>query len=680
VGALAAGVLASCGSGSDAGPLAPPAPPPAPLILSVLPADGRVTLDWKRSAGASSYVVYGATVPGVTPTGYAGLPGGFRVAAASPPTVLTGLVNGTTYHLVLSAVTTSGASAESGEVAVTPESDCACPGWQVCDRGRRCVAPARAGEYLVGLNYHALSDHWQLDMPVAPEVDVFVPNYHLPGIRDAVRAQLAELASGGARVLKTQIWHVNDPLTGVHTYAFDFPPTAQQLRNLRDYVADVAATATPDGVPMELYLANGWLGASDFTTGTPETTLGSSRIPAATFVARMTETIDAEFGAIRGVYRPDGLPAVSLYYITIELVVCATPDDADPACLWPGNSQPFHNAQWFMRTLYPHFVGKGRSTGVIPSVYFLAGGQESNYLDPSWRDPWYPDLDGHASMTWVYRALRFLREQGLPIPDRIDFTTTANPPLPYTTVATVVARIYDDLQAILPAFQSPPYRYAAAETFYYADPAVRVAGSKPFASERMLARGLEGVMAWPEIRPGPPHYDFRPFETAGTAVPFAALDPGFEEGSATSGLPARWSADPPGPTVARRALVPDAHGGSAVLRLDGGACPGCGGAISDPVPVTPGRAALVRFWARSDVPLAGSHPPSPDYAGMAVQVRGALAGSDVGPLLDFGTVNTLGAWRRFVGVVEVPPGVDSLRLRFVLQNAGAGIVDVDDLH
>jgi hypothetical protein len=283
-------------------------------------------------------------------------------------------------------------------------------------------------------------------------------------------------------------------------------------------------------------------------------------------------------------------------------------------------------------------------------VYFLAGGQESNYLDPTWRDPWYPELDGHASMTWVYRGLRFLREQGLPIPDRIDFTTTANPPLPYTTVATVIARIYDDLQAILPTFQSPPYRFAAAETFYHADPAVRVAGSKPFASERMLGRGMEGVMAWPEIRPGVPHYDLRPFEEAGTVVPFAALDPGFE-GTGAAALPGGWSA-----------------------------CAGCGGVISDPVPVTPGQSALVRFWARSDIPPAGGHPPSPDYAGMAVQVRGSLAGVDAGPLLDFGTVNTLGTWRRFVGVVEVPPGVDSLRLRFSLQNAGAGIVDIDDLH
>ncbi len=658
----------------------PPAPPPAPVVLSALPADGTVTLDWSPSAGATSYVVYGATVPGVTPSGYASLPGALRVVAASPPAVLSGLPNGVTHHLVVSALATSGASAESSEVTATPERDCACPGWQVCDSRRQCVAPARDGEYRVGLNYHALSDHWQVDMPVPPEVDVFLPNYHLPGIRDLVRAQLAVLAAGGARVLKTQIWHVNDPLTGPHSYGVDFPPTAQQLRNLRDYVTDVAGTPTPDGVPMELYLSNDWLGSADYREGTPETTLGSSRLTAAEFAARVEATVDSELAAVRGVYRPDGRPAVTLFYFKLEMVVCATLDDSDPACLWPGNSQPFHNMQWMMTTLYPHFVARARATGTIPSVYFLAGGHEPNYLDPSWIDPYYRELDGHASMSWFYRGLRFMREHGLPLPDRVDMTATCNSPPSYTTVATVIARIHDDLLAILPEFQAPPHRFAAAETFYYADDAFRAAGSAAFPSEALLGRGLEGVMPWPEIRPGVPHYDFRPFQAASMVTPFAALDPGFEDPGGGRGLPAGWSPDPPGPTVASRALVPDAHGGSAVLRLQGGACAGCGGAISDPVPVTPGKVALVRFWARSDVPVAGAHPPAADYAGMAIQVRGTSAGVDTGSLLDFGTVDTRGVWRRFVGAVEVPAGVDALRLRLVLQNAGGGSVEVDDLH
>ncbi|HQR29895.1 MAG TPA: hypothetical protein PLL32_05760, partial [Anaeromyxobacteraceae bacterium] len=169
------------------------------------------------------------------------------------------------------------------------------------------------------------------------------------------------------------------------------------------------------------------------------------------------------------------------------------------------------------------------------------------------------------------------------------------------------------------------------------------------------------------------------FETAGTVLPFASLHPGFEE-AGTGTLPAGWSADPPGPSVARRVLVPDAHGGSAVLRFDASSCAGCGGALSDPVPVTPGQAAAVRFWARSDVPIAGGHPPAADFAGLAVQVRGSLAGVDQGPLLDLGVIDSRGVWRRYLGVVEVPTGVDALRLRFILQNGGAGVVDVDDLH
>jgi hypothetical protein len=98
------------------------------------------------------------------------------------------------------------------------------------------------------------------------------------------------------------------------------------------------------------------------------------------------------------------------------------------------------------------------------------------------------------------------------------------------------------------------------------------------------------------------------------------------------------------------------------------------------VPVRAGQSAVVRFWARSDVPQGGGHPPAPDYAGLAVDVVGASGGVDGPALLSFGTVATSGAWRRFVGVVDVPAGVDALRLRLTLQNAGARVVDVDDLH
>jgi hypothetical protein len=638
-----------------------------------------VTLEWPAANLATGYAVYAAQAGGVTPDTYASLPGGRRIAAAGSPLTVRGLPDGTTWHFVVTALGPGGEGIPSAEVTSTPERDCACPGWQVCDSTRSCAAPAGDGDYLVGLCFHALSDHWTVK-PVRVLDDVFLPNYHRPGIRDAVRARLAGLAAAGARVIKTELWFMNDAVAGSTTYGMDFPPSPQQLRNLRDYAADVAATPTPGGAPLELYLSNGYDGSADLTRGSPQTGLGWSSLPGSQYAERMLATIDAELDAVRGLYRSDGRPAVTLVYLMTEFVTCSTADDTDQACTWPGSSQPFHNAQWFMSSFYPHFVARARAVGIIPSVYFLASGEEAHLLDRAWRDPyWTPRLDGLPSMSFVYRSLRFMRDQGLPIPERIDFTATVNGAVNYTTEATVLARIYDDLQAILPEFQSPPYRYAAAEASYYADPVLLATASKAYAAERMLGRGLEAVLPWPQFREGVPTYDFGPFETDQSVTPFAGLNPGFELPGA-DGLPAGWSADGAGPSLATRVDVPDAHGGTTVLRFDAGACAGCVGALSEPVGVATGQTALVRFWARSVIPQTGGRPPAPDYSGLAVEVRGSMSGVDVGPLLDFGTVDTANAWRRFVGVVPVPTGVDALRLRFWLQGTTTGIVDVDDLH
>jgi len=177
-----------------------------------------------------------------------------------------------------------------------------------------------------------------------------------------------------------------------------------------------------------------------------------------------------------------------------------------------------------------------------------------------------------------------------------------------------------------------------------------------------------------------PRWDLSPFLLDRVVTPFAVGNAGFET-PGPGALPAGWTAVPAGAAPAAWALVPDAHGGVAVLRFDGNACGvACGSALSAPVPVQAGQSAVVRFWARSNVVPAGGHPPAPDYAGLAVDVIGSSGGVDGGALLSFGTVATGGVWRRFVGMVDVPAGSDALRLRFTLQNAGAGVVDVDDLH
>ena len=53
------------------------------------------------------------------------------------------------------------------------------------------------------VNFHALSDHWQQG-GVPPSEDVFLNQYHLPGVRDAVRARLVKLALDGAGLVKTK--------------------------------------------------------------------------------------------------------------------------------------------------------------------------------------------------------------------------------------------------------------------------------------------------------------------------------------------------------------------------------------------------------------------------------------------------------------------------------------------
>lgn len=46
-----------------------------------------------------------------------------------------------------------------------------------------------------------------------------------------------------------------------------FPPSAQEITNLRNYVIDVAATLRPNGSPMDLLLSSDWNWLADRSTG-----------------------------------------------------------------------------------------------------------------------------------------------------------------------------------------------------------------------------------------------------------------------------------------------------------------------------------------------------------------------------------------------------------------------------
>jgi fibronectin type 3 domain-containing protein len=100
---------------------AQPVPPPsAPSTLTLTPSPSQIVATWSPVVGASSYVLYRATVPGVTPLNYAGLPGGTRIAGVSSPHTDLGRVNGTAYYYAVTAVGPGGEGTASPEASAIP--------------------------------------------------------------------------------------------------------------------------------------------------------------------------------------------------------------------------------------------------------------------------------------------------------------------------------------------------------------------------------------------------------------------------------------------------------------------------------------------------------------------------------------------------------------------------------
>lgn len=100
------GVVVAVGAG---------APPTAPTALSTTPGNNKVDLSWMDVPGAASYNIYWANAPGVTPAAVNKIAGITSAAYQH-----TGLVNGSTYYYVVTAVNMYGESAPSIELSATP--------------------------------------------------------------------------------------------------------------------------------------------------------------------------------------------------------------------------------------------------------------------------------------------------------------------------------------------------------------------------------------------------------------------------------------------------------------------------------------------------------------------------------------------------------------------------------
>ena len=381
--------------------------------------------------------------------------------------------------------------------------------------------------YDVGVDYHA----YGIDFLHT----AFITIYDQPSVRQTVRTQLQGIADRGGTVISTRIWFVTEPGDSNlgETWRATFPMTDQEQANLHAYAQDVAAIQGSGGNRLRLDIGFLWLGAADYTTGTPTTGLGYfHNISGAEFTTRLQTTTDKVLAAITGVTRPDGLPVVNIVYLNGEVMVGAKA-----------------NEDWFMTTHYPRFVSVVTQAGFTPSVYFNTSDTQEHVLQDDYVDVDYPILNKHRSTFWVYRTLRFMVDQGLPIPARIDFSYyVLSTGAPYSQILT---RVLDDADATLPSLGAAK-AYGFAETFYFPDDTQRRQFGKAIADEVGARHRLKSVTfwttPWSDGRTVSTAYpwaieDYLPPPSAGCTVPptFAGLSSVGASGPGACSLDLSWS-------------------------------------------------------------------------------------------------------------------------------------------
>jgi hypothetical protein len=105
-------ILAIAGCGGGSGQSSNVAT--APTSVTATPGNGTITIAWTGAPGATSYNIYWSTSPGITPSN------GVKITGATNPYTLTGLVNGTTYYLLVTAVGAAGELPASEPSSATP--------------------------------------------------------------------------------------------------------------------------------------------------------------------------------------------------------------------------------------------------------------------------------------------------------------------------------------------------------------------------------------------------------------------------------------------------------------------------------------------------------------------------------------------------------------------------------
>ena len=332
------------------------------------------------------------------------------------------------------------------------------------------VAPPPAEtEYVVGVDYHAVTTDFN--------ATAFITQYNDPTVRATVQSQLQGIADSGGEVISTRIWLVTPP--GADDFGqkwrSHFPLSDQEQANLRAFAQDVAAVIGAAGNRLQLDLCLLWLGAADYTLGSPSTGLGSSALSASQFTAQVQLTIDKVLTAVKAIRRTDGVLLVGTIYFDGEIALEKA------------------NIQWFLSTHYPDFTAKVLSAGFRPSAYLQAECTQDTVLDNGFTDSSYPILNGHRSVARAYRMLRWMSDQGLYLSPRTDFD--CYPLSTSVPVAQLVTRILDDADATFPSL-GVPRSYAIPETSYWLDNTARLDLGQAWADDAARNSRLKRLTFW----------------------------------------------------------------------------------------------------------------------------------------------------------------------------------------
>lgn len=377
----------------------------------------------------------------------------------------------------------SGTKATSGNQSVTPTSTttytlgCTGGGSSVSQQVTVTVGSDGSMRYLVGVNYHATTQDFHTTDLFGTGLlgSAFIRQYHYDVVRGTVQAQLKTFADAGAGLIKTNLWLVDDPANRSNeAWRFAFPVTPQELQNLREYATDVANTRSVDGRFLELDFTLGWLGCANYHHGVPSTTVGDCQMSWNDFLTHAQETLNGLLNSVGTIRRADSQLVVKHFYLDGEVMV--------------GFPHPEKmNTEAFLLALYPFFVQQATALGITPAVYFQTEFEAPGILDDNFVPP-EPALRNHRSIAWLYRSVEFLRTHGLPIPPRLDISFY--PTSPTRDYATLIRRVWDDLQAVYPEMP-----VGVVETLYPMDPTDRQAFGQTFANE-FQARGMPRRIAF----------------------------------------------------------------------------------------------------------------------------------------------------------------------------------------